>query len=617
MRSISEMSYANIEIIFQKVLSFLCVMVYNICIEFVRGVFMKFCDKLNEYIETLSCTSKELCELSGISEATFSRYKRGERVPEIGTDAFENLCTAVSESAKRREREDITARSVRESFISCEDFVSADKEILRQNFNALIASLGINLTKLCRATNYDVSTVFRIRSGTRRPADPGQFADAIASFVAREIKLPSEITALSELLGCRCEDISDQSARYTKLRNWLLNSGSSESGGSICVFLNKLDEFDLNEYIKAIRFDEIKVPTVPFQLPSSKEYFGLAEMMESKLDFLKATVLSKSMRPVTMYSDMPMTEMAKDPDFPKKWMFGMAMLLRKGLHLNQIHNLDRSFEDMMLGLESWIPMYMTGQISPYYLKNVQNNVFLHFLKVSGAAALSGEAIAGYHSDGKYYLTKSKKEIEYYEKRAQELLSNAKPLMDIYRSDRENEFNAFLLADAGKPGKRRSIFSALPMYTMSGELLSDILDRRNVPDDDRRRIFDHWMSQRRRVERILETESIEDEISDVTKEEFESRPISLDLSGAFFEADISYSYEDYLRHSEETEEFAASHPNYTLKKTSSHVFRNLQIHIHEGQWAMVSKGKAPAIHFVVQHPKLRGAIESFIPPVVEH
>ncbi len=45
---------------------------------------------------------------------------------------------------------------------------------------------------------------------------------------------------------------------------------------------------------------------------------------------------------------------------------------------------------MMLGLESWIPMYMTGQIEPYYLKNVQNNAFLHLLKVSGAAALSGK-----------------------------------------------------------------------------------------------------------------------------------------------------------------------------------------------------------------------------------
>ena len=64
---------------------------------------------------------------------------------------------------------------------------------------------------------------------------------------------------------------------------------------------------------------------------------------------------------------------------------------------------------MMLGLESWIPIYMTGQISPYYFKNVHNNIFLHFLKVSGSAALLGEAIAGYHADGKYYLTKSKRE----------------------------------------------------------------------------------------------------------------------------------------------------------------------------------------------------------------
>ncbi len=66
-----------------------------------------------------------------------------------------------------------------------------------------------------------------------------------------------------------------------------------------------------------------------------------------------------------------MEEMAKDPEFPKKWMMGMAMMLKKGLHIRQIHNLDRSFEEMMLGLESWIPMYMTGQISPYYLPKVQ------------------------------------------------------------------------------------------------------------------------------------------------------------------------------------------------------------------------------------------------------
>lgn len=109
---------------------------------------------------------------------------------------------------------------------------------------------------------------------------------------------------------------------------------------------------------------------------------------------------------------MPMGEMAKDQEFPRKWMFGMAMMLKKGLHLNQIHNIDRSFEDMMLGLENWIPMYMTGQISPYYLKDVQGNVFLHFLKVSGSLALTGEAISGYHSEGnRYYILSAFRNIQ--------------------------------------------------------------------------------------------------------------------------------------------------------------------------------------------------------------
>ena len=49
---------------------------------------------------------------------------------------------------------------------------------------------------------------------------------------------------------------------------------------------------------------------------------------------------------------------------------------------------------MMLGLESWIPIYMTGQISPYYLKEVKNRVYNHLNYVSGAVALTGECIKG-------------------------------------------------------------------------------------------------------------------------------------------------------------------------------------------------------------------------------
>ena len=159
---------------------------------------------------------------------------------------------------------------------------------------------------------------------------------------------------LAHLLGCTEEELAESSVRYEKLMEWLFDDRDHRDH-PVSDFLFKLDEFNLNDYIKAIHFDELKVPSVPFQMPTSKTYFGLDQMMESELDFLKATVISKSTEPVIMYSDMPMGEMAKDPEFPKKWMFGMAMMLKKGLHLNQIHDLNRSFEDMMLGLESWSP----------------------------------------------------------------------------------------------------------------------------------------------------------------------------------------------------------------------------------------------------------------------
>lgn len=578
---------------------------------------MKFSEKLNDYIEQLSCTGKDICNLSGISAASFSRYRNGERVPELGTKPFEDLCCALAQISAQKGELQITADAVKKAFVSCDDFVSTDKELLRKNFNTLLSALNVNLTQLCQYTNYDASAVFRIRNGSRKPGDAERFASAVASFVTRTMQTQSEIGAVAELIGCDIDEIYDLSVRYAKIKSWLLKQPVQKAeDNSVSKFLSKLDDFDLNEYIKVIKFDELKVPSVPFQIPSSKTYFGIKEMMESELDFLKSTVLSKSSAPVIMYSDMPMKEMAKDPEFPKKWMFGMAMMLKKGLHLHQIHNLDRSFDEMMLGLESWIPMYMTGQISPYYFKNAPNDVFLHFLKVSGIAALSGEAVAGYHSDGKSYLTKVKREVEYYRKRAEEMLKNAYPLMEIYRSERKNELNAFLLADTKTAGKRRSILSSLPLYTISSKLLDRILTRNNINAELKEKIKEYAKTQRQRIKIILENERIEDEIPDFVQENFTKSPPMLELSGIFCEEDIPYNEEEYTAHLKESMAFAEQNPNYTLKCSTAHAFHNLKIIIHEGQWVMVSKGKTPAIHFVIRHPKLRSAIECFIPPITE-
>ena len=115
-------------------------------------------------------------------------------------------------------------------------------------------------------------------------------------------------------------------------------------------------------------------------------------------------------------------------------MFAIAMSLKKGLHLNIIHNLDRPFNEIMLGLESWIPIYMTGQVSPFYLKASKNDIYHHLNYVSGGFALTGECIKGFHNKGMYYLTNKEKEIKYYKEKAELLLKKASPLMDIYKEE---------------------------------------------------------------------------------------------------------------------------------------------------------------------------------------
>lgn len=575
---------------------------------------MDFKKLLDDYMKQLDCTAKDLAENSGLSAATISRYRSGERIPEDGSENFDRLINGIVSIAENKKIPNITVQSVSEAF---SPYVRNNVDIahLQKNFHTLLTVVPINISDLARFLNYDPSYISRIRNGQRQPANPTEFARKISIFVTKHFQTVEQKAVISSLINCPMEELSNYTDFQDRMTNWLL-AGSGAVKDSMTVFLEKLDEFNLNEYIHSIHFNELKIPSVPFQIPISRTYWGIKEMMESELDFLKATVLSKSTAPVIMYSDMPMKEMAKDPEFPKKWMFGMAMMLKKGLHLYQIHNLDRSFDEMMLGLESWIPMYMTGLISPYYLKNVQNNTFLHLLKVSGSAALSGEAITGCHENGKYYLTKSKREVAYYQRRADELLKNADSLMDIYRSEREAELNTFLISDIRKSGKRRGIRSTLPLYTISEELLEQILTRHGMDSGQKQRIRKHVKAQKERIVSILESETLEDEVPALTPEEFSKNPPVLDLSGIFCETNLPYSEEEYRMHMSDTKAFARKNPNYILRISTTHAFHNLQILVHDGQWAMISKSKAPAIHFIIHHPKLRNAIENFIPPIVE-
>ena len=269
---------------------------------------------------------------------------------------------------------------------------------------------------------------------------------------------------------------------------------------------------------------------------------------------MKASALSKSRADVIMYSDMPIAEMARDENFAKKYMYGMAILLKKNLHISFIHDVHRSFEEMLLGLEGNIPMYMTGQISPYYFPEPQSRVFSHLLKVSGTAAMCGFAVTGDHKDGLYLVTKNKTEVQKYRTAAEMMLKSARPLMDIYRGDRKAKF-ADHLHSMWKAGSRRMIFSSLPIFTISEELLLKILHRANISDESTNEILSFRADYHTAMTELLKKYSISVEISSLSKEKFDESRVSLELSQLFYDNSIAYNYDEYTEHLQQTFDFA--------------------------------------------------------------
>lgn len=436
----------------------------------------KFQDILSEYMEQLDCTGRALADEADVSPVLLSRYKNGTRVPAEATAQVMRIAQAIERLAAEQgiplSHPDVNGR-----FQSVFADPAAPDDSLMRNFNTLVHLLDLKMGPLAKELNFDVSYLFRIRSGERRPGDPKAFAEGVAEYVVRVTENKPDRSVLCEL--CSLPADTSDALITAALERWL--SGTEKSPDLISGFLNKLDDFDLNEYIESIHFNEIRVPTVPFKLPRSHTYHGLSEMKKGELDFFKSTVLSRSDQDVCMCSDMPMEDMAEDVAFGKKWMMGLALILRKGLKIRIVHNLDRPFRELMLGLESWIPLYMTGQVSPYYLKNSSDSYYRHLLYVSGAAALSGECIAGKHEAGKYYLTNGKEEMAYYSRRSRDLFALAQPLMEIYRTEEENVVNAFLMSELKKgPVIRlsRDGFKNISMQERSGEWI--MITKTNAP-----------------------------------------------------------------------------------------------------------------------------------------
>ena len=601
-----------------------------------RGDTMEFSQVLRRCMDEAGCTGKELAQVCGMSASTVSRYLAGTRTPDAGSLPAREIALALCELAREKGR-------VLDADKICEALLAGSRSQTPQGagakLTALLDAFGVTRAKLAEALGYSPSYISRVCSQTRNVSNFDEFAQAAGTFFAERALGANAQDALlalcKEATGPDGDVVSEMDmqgesalkALATLTSAWLQAEQDAQPQSSIEPFLRKLDTFNLDTYLAAMQTARVQEEAAgkageKVQKSAATEalytfYAGVDDFCQAELDFLAAAATEPAGSSVVMFSDMPMQDkMQAKPEFPARWIAALAVLLRTGHPIDNIHNVGRGLPEMMLGLEAWLPLYMTGMVRPYYLPSQPTGPFAHLVRSSQTAALEGQAIAGAYEHVGCQLFRDEGTVAHFRQRANDLLATAKPLANVYTAQQAGELAAFLMHEAAQSGERMHVMSAPPLYTMSEELLEEAIAASTLDEAEARRVRMARAAQLARAESELAHGETVVTISRVDESNLGAASAHLALGEAFCAHSVPYGAQTYRKHIEQTEAFATAHPTWHLAWGPDLGFRNIQITVRPDAWVLVSKNTSPAVHFVLRHKKMVEAFERFEMPVVK-
>lgn len=97
---------------------------------------MKFYEELNHYMELLDCSSKDICEISGLSPTIISRYLNNKRIPRVKSEYFEKIVESLYIIANKKDIK-LSKDSIFKTLKNSITFNDIDYDDFINNFNTL------------------------------------------------------------------------------------------------------------------------------------------------------------------------------------------------------------------------------------------------------------------------------------------------------------------------------------------------------------------------------------------------------------------------------------------------------------------------------------------------
>lgn len=590
---------------------------------------MNFAEKCNRIFLTLNCSNSDIARRGGIDPSLISRYRTGSRQPGGQSSQLLMFCMGIVSYAQEKGLSDKLRHECgltglgnnRDELIA---YLTEDKEkpqstnkndshsdagLFSEKLNILMNMFCISNIRLARVLNVDSSLISRFRNGLRTPLkNPPLMEKMCANFykLARQNEMEQE---LSDLIGFSVSRFEYKDEFINNFMKWFSLDNQLYKSGTVDGFLEKLDNLVLVKMPELLPLNSILTDDVMQDI--SGVYIGIEGLRRAVIRFLGTIAMSASPGTLKLYSDQNMSWLSGDPGFLQKWTSLMYAVLIKKTHIKIIHNINRNLEEMLAGIEKWLPLYMSGMVEGFYRKSHNDPWFSHTVFVaSKTAAICSCLAAGTEDTGVYHYYDTREQTAYCENQMNALMANAKPLIRVFNKNRAADYLLFTSELSKIRGTLKRLTASPSSALIPARLLERMLRRTGAQEEEINRILIVHADSVKQFERELKNGYVSEYMVFPSDEDLLAGRVILNISDTFAERTIFYTPDEYSEQIIHLIELLA-HEHYDIVPIPECPFANIQIAVKENAGAVVRKTDKPVTVFWFDHPLMCKALGEYI------
>lgn len=606
---------------------------------------MIFKDKLDALLTSMNITNIDLAKSASLDSSLISRFRTGARVPSKNSNQIGKLSKGLVSFAKNQEQRVVLLKTAKlpvdkkldeiESSL-CSWFNGEDsmlkpqrnysmnipsiKKIKRkktplksfkEKLDILMKSMKISNVQLAKALNVDNSLISRFRTGVRTPSHESQMIENICNYFSTRASTPKQITTLLETMGLTIDHKLDNSLLLSEyLYEWLSERQDTMNNTAMDNFLFKLDMFQSTKELPPCTI--ISEPLQDCDSLKIQSYWGIDGIRQTVINFLSAIAAEDTPRTIYLYSDQNMEWLTSAQDFTNIWASLMFKVISNGNKIRIIHTISRDLSEIFVAIESWLPIYMTGQIEPYYCKYPKDTLFNRTIFIApGLSYITSNCVAGTESSAEYICCTEPNRIAYMMEQFETMISYSKCLMEIFTLRTIDNFLLRVSEFERQTGATKTLSSSLSIATMPRDLFEQILNRTNLSSDKKEKALAYYKTKTNRFNKTI-TSSTFKELVVLPKcgDAFKGQ-MTIDFPKYIIGESLYYTQEEYSHHIKNIIRILKLHNNYHMYILPTTPLKNIQILVKKDVGTIIIKNDDPVTIFTFNHPLMCNAFINYL------